>query len=950
MPFRKRAAVIGTAKVTGQNPSPSKGTVFVAPSGAKRRKDPVFKEIISQCPENNYSSVIYIGPNNYVISAARNEFHIFQNRTTGKSAYSPFRGITLNTLALDLHEKFGDKNVISDHVRTLVLCEILKDKSLGHARILSDFARKIRHYMPGRDISGLQTDIRNMIFEEKTAERAVWSLDIVRLYEEELEEKHLLDQEGLLKECISLLKTAGHRTSGGEQRTRENARHSMFSGFTLVIDGFYDPTPLELEVLGTLIDTVEKVFVIAEEHSGIIHYLQSHKKVLTVKMLARGERREKAGYISCPSIEEEVEWIAKNIGKCIVEGIKPWEITVCFPSLSKYLPLLRRVLPKYGIPLSIGECSLSATPPFIALEEMIACIEGDYSRTDFLAFLTSPYFPAIPAPVKEKAVSYAYSAGVVKGINSWLSIKQILLNAPRSDVSGKELSMLHEFQDGIKLIIDTFEAIKGKQDRASFIDAFESALDHFGFFAFLAAAESDMHGDGTLNTINSQFAQFRYFSGLYASGGQHINPPVFYLKHLLSDIKGSEENRDGVKIMPFELAAGAETKVLFFGGMQEGDFPSRPGIDPLLPESVKKELGMPHLEYYMKRQKRYFMRLLNISLGDPYFSCHQAEGDKVFLPSPFLDWEQKMPLQELNIFSEEECLIREGAARRSPQAQGIFHGSETFQRKKTPASFIRGTGVMSREFLSVTDIDYYRKCPLRFYIEKVLGFEIIIPPRFEVEARLWGSLAHKTMEHLFQDGDIPLEAFEQKLLEGLGKSLKQFPIGDFWAGVAREIFQKLLPALKEQESALRRQGYLPCKVEEKITAEVGSLKLKGKVDRADVKTKDKRHKPDVDRQYSTVVLLDYKTGTIDRDSLQLPLYAAMWEKKFDAAVEKLGHYSLKDGRVIWSPGKITMNEYIQNALHSAEELVTQMRKGIFSPAPFRADECRYCYHSPLCAK
>jgi RecB family exonuclease len=139
-------------------------------------------------------------------------------------------------------------------------------------------------------------------------------------------------------------------------------------------------------------------------------------------------------------------------------------------------------------------------------------------------------------------------------------------------------------------------------------------------------------------------------------------------------------------------------------------------------------------------------------------------------------------------------------------------------------------------------------------------------------------------------------------------------------------------------------------VEEKILAEVGSLKLKGKVDRADVKTKDKTYMPDDDKQYGTVILLDYKTGNIDRHSLQLPLYAAMWQKNFDTKVEKLGHYSLKEGRVTWSPGKTTMDEHMQKALQSAEELVTQMRKGIFSPAPFRAYECRFCYHSPLCDK
>ncbi len=920
----------------------NKGTLFIAPLGAKNKKEPVFKEIISQCPDNNYSSILYIGPNNFVLSTARSRFNSFLNKTFKTSAYIPFRTMTLKQLASDLHEKCGGKDVISDHIKTLILCEILKEKNIGYAQILSDLSNKISHYIPDKALSQVKDNIKHLIFEEKAAERAVGAMDILQLYKEELEVKNLLDPDDMLKNSIPLIK-------------------EHMSPAVLVIDGFYDPTPLELEIMSALIDRAQKVFVIAEERTEIIKFLQSNKKGFITKNPGIAEYREKTGYYSYPSIEEEVEGIAKNIKKLFLEGTKPWDITVCFPVLSKYLPMLRRILPKYGIPVSIGEYSLSATRPFIALEDMIACIEGDYSRSDFLSFLTSPHFPAIPVVVKERAVSYSYRAGVVKGINSWLSIKETLLNAPGDRVSDDKKVTLDEFQHGIKLVLDTFENIKQKKKPGPFIDAFESALARFGFFDSPGDAGSDMHGERILNKINSRLSEFRYFSGLYESGRHNVNPPVFYLKYLLSNLKGSEENRDGVKIIPFELAAGCETKVLFFGGILEGDFPSRPDIDPILPERVKKELGMPYLEYYLKRQKRYFMRLLNVSVRDPYFSCPSADGDKIFLPSPFLDWEQIMPPLELNIFSEEESMIREGAFKLSSKESGIFRDNEIFRGKKGTGPLLRRISAMSNGFFSVTDIDFYRKCPLRFYIEKVLGLEVIVPPQFEVEARLWGSLAHKTMEYLFKDGDIEIEDLDKKLSQGLEKSLKQFPIGDFWARVAKEIFQKLLPAIKEQENDIRMQGFIPFKVEEKLKVEIGRLKLKGKVDRIDIRSqkseerrKKKENIPPLTKggeggfPGDTVILLDYKTGNIDRNSLQLALYAAMWQKNFSVPVEKVGYYSLKEGHVSWSPGKVSMDEFMQSALQSAEELISQIRKGVFSPEPFRADECRYCYHSPLC--
>jgi CRISPR/Cas system-associated exonuclease Cas4 (RecB family) len=412
---------------------------------------------------------------------------------------------------------------------------------------------------------------------------------------------------------------------------------------------------------------------------------------------------------------------------------------------------------------------------------------------------------------------------------------------------------------------------------------------------------------------------------------------------MLKDLKGSDENRDGVRIMPFELAAGIKTKALFFGGVIEGDLPSMPDIDPILPERVKKGLGLPYLDHYLDRQKRYFTRLLNAPLIDTFFSCPSADGDKVFLPSPFLDWEKSISPADLKIYSEQEVLIREGAIKHTVSKAGIFDGKKISHGKKAPGMLRQRIKAMSKGFINVTDIDYYRRCPLRFYVERVLCLEIITPPKFEVEARLWGNLAHRIMEHLFKNGDIDLDKLDEKVFQGLEKSLKQFPIENFWAEVAKEIFQRLLPLLKKQENDIRIQGYRPFKTETKLTAEINGLKLKGKVDRVDrgIQSTDKD-------AHGTVNLIDYKTGNIDSKSLQLPLYAAIWRKNFSEAVKGLGYYSLKDGRINWYPGKITMGEFVGNALQHAEDLVMNMKSGMFPPEPYKAAECRYCYHSPLC--
>jgi len=914
------------------------GTLFIAPFGARNKKEAVFEEILSVCPGNDFSQALYLAPNTSVLTDSKRRFFAFLKKTRNRSAYIPFQAFTIKQLAKHLHEitppspplslRGGrgelpasdvEPSVISERVRTLILCGILKDGNIGYARLLSDLLHKIRHYIPDKDLSQINEGIRQMIFEEKARDRAVKAIEILQTYENEMKGRGLVDTEDVLKGCISII--------------NQSKNHSLpltTYPLSLVIDGFYDPTPLELRVITALTERAENVFVLAEEASELHKHFQSSG--IREKKLAGGVRRERIGFYSYPSTEDEIEAIAKTVKKRIIDGIEPGEISVTFPVLSKYLPMLKRIFRKYGIPLSIGEYDVTSSRPLIAIQEMLTCMEGDYPVKDFLSFLTSPSLPAISPLVREWALTYSYRAGIVKGRESWLSIKDTLLNTSGETLSDDERARFVDFQKEIKKIVNTIEEIRKCRDIISFVDAFESALEDFGFGRGETSPELSA-------SITDRIAELRQFARLFQNG----ESPAFYMKHILQGLTGSDEDENGVRVLPYELAAGFETQDQFFGGLTEGDFPSRPGIDPVLPEKVKKELGMPYLEYYLGRQHLYFKRLLNCSAAEPYFSCPSADGDKLFLPSPFLDWEASLGTVLPDIFTEEDVLIREGEMRRTGKDANIFWRGEMFSGRETLGVLRQRIEKISRGYFSVTDIDNYRKCPLRFYVERVLGFAVAEPPKFEVEAMLWGSLAHKTMEHLFKGGDFDLEEMEARLFQCLTMSLKQFPIGEFWKKVAQEIFHDLLPRLKEQEKGMRLEGFKPYRVEEKIRAEIDGIRLKGKIDRVDKKSEVKVLR-------GTVILIDYKTGGVDDKSLQMPLYTAMWQSKFPETVEKTGYYSLKDGNVNWYPKKMTIDEFTENAVQQAADIVKAMKKGQFLSEPSRTAECRHCYHSALCEK
>ena len=918
-----------------------KGTIFITPLDHRNRRNALFREIISICPEGDYSRLMYITPTVSALEEGRKQFFKFQ-QARSKNSYIPFRTMTIQHLCHSLEELYGGKETISNALKPIILSEILDDRDLGYSRLLSELMGNIRHYLPGTGLHRIKQTVGELIFEEKTLLRAVRAIEDLETYEQELVKRSLLDEDGLLLTCIPIAK--------------EHLELEI-----LVLDGFFDPTPLEKEILSCLMDKAEEVYAIALEKSEFAEFLidgnpktsspnlsRGHGRPFTIQRLARNTehgarnteyRAQSYVFYSYPSMEDEVEGIARTVKGLIIEGVRPQEIIISFPSLAKYLPMVRRIFQKHGIPACIFRYNLSTSKPLVAIKGLIACVEGNYPRDDFLSVITSRYFPNIPHILKEWAIFYSNRAGIIKGKDAYLSLKTTIINSVENELTEEERNRLNDIQKEIRNVIRLLEKLREEKTFASFLNAVESVLNRLGFF--------DSIDEALKEAIHHELFALKRFAGLFASGSNSSGFEKFisYLKHRMISIVAGDEDNGGVRVVPLEEAVELEAEALFFGGMCEGEFPSRPGIDPILPEKAKKALGLPYLDRYLERQKKYFERLLHVSKREPYFSYPSQEADKLFLPSPFLDWAKVLSPSVPNIPTEEDILIAKGTLQKKDF-------SATLWQAQYSGGLIKG--ILEKRFgraafIKVTDIEAYRQCPLRFYIEKVLGLGEDRPPRFEIEARLWGKLSHKALEYLYRDGDVEIESLKSRLMAGLNNALKDFPVAELWSRVAREIFEMLVPCLLEQEIALRNEGYTPYKVEAKLKGEVNGLRLKGKIDRIDIKRLREENG-------EVVALIDYKTGSAQSsiDSLQLPLYAALWQSNppllKGGFVEKVGFYSLKDGHIDWYPRKTTIKDFIEEALTEAKSLVAGMREGRFGTESVKDDSCYGCHHRALCGR
>jgi RecB family exonuclease len=355
---------------------------------------------------------------------------------------------------------------------------------------------------------------------------------------------------------------------------------------------------------------------------------------------------------------------------------------------------------------------------------------------------------------------------------------------------------------------------------------------------------------------------------------------------------------------------------------------------------VRTKFGLVNLKKYLFLQKYLFNRTI-ASTNNFHLSFPVMDGEKLFLPSPFLPWEKEAKEQIPGIFSKEEELISKGKTPLESYVKEIEFAGDNLMNKHFGETL----------FIRVTDIDAYRTCPRKFFIEKTLQLN---PPQikeYEIERVLLGIIAHEIMQNLLSKPFINADDLRNKAEVLLDKLLSNKPLEDYWKKLIKESFLSILPDIFELECTIFKEGYSFMKAEVSVEGEVlKGIKLRGKIDRVDKKNG------------CIVEIIDYKTGATQLSgpqvaqkgaTLQLFLYAALM-KSLGYKVERAGIYSLKDLNISWVPGRNdrkngrTIEDYIGMSLRFLEETVVQMRAGKFYALPLNEQTCRNCSERPYC--
>jgi len=915
--------------------------VFYVPFSRRGFTEDLLKTAISETKGNDYSGILCLSPTPGKIRESQRIFHKLT-----KNTYIPPGMMTIKQLSKKLYSLYANKTPISKSIIPIIISR-LSGKGIGFSSIISGFIDEIKQYCPRKDIETVSKELKAVFEElnvpEEGSKRAMETIEIFRKYQETLTAQNLIDENDVMAECPAII-----------------SRHN-YSPAILILDGFYEVTPSEELILKSLIEHTETTLILMPYDDNFTSITNSFDDFIknnfsietgsvdpeTALPLPLSEKR--LSYVSYPGIDEEVEGIARHIKNLFISGRcrSLDKIIVAFPKLHVYYDIVQRVFKRYGIPCTFSISKpLGKTEPYLALTAILESITDDYPRLPFSRFLTSPHFKKMPALFREWIPQISLYSGIIKGKNSWLGLSKTLSNVKNPALR----DILPEVEKEFKWIFKKLKPLESLKDRGTFKQTSEALHKLLSELDFSDAEDIDI-GEQAADILKElSLIDNLILADTGNKGG--LREFIDSLRYILNASEKEAEG-EGVQVSGFFDLRGAEPEYLYLGGLKDGDLPSMPEIDLLLPDNVKTKLGLVNMKRYLRLQQFIFQWLIDSS-KNLHLSYPAMEADRLFLPSPFLPWKTETTEKTPGILCREEELLSHPEIPLSSHIKEIGIKSRLIKKQFGENSKIR-----------VTDIDSYRTCHRKFFIEKILKLEPSETKEYEIEAMLLGTIIHEIMEELmaksrsYRDFD-EMKADAEKLL---AKLLAEKPLENYWKNFIRDSFLSILPEIYELESELRAEGYSFMKAEVLVEGEViKNIKLKGKIDRVDIKIQNSsRTSRDKIKssENNEVEIIDYKTGAAQLSrteivnkgaSLQLFLYAALM-KSLGFKVNRAGIYSVKDTKITWVPGKKdsnTMDDYIETCLKYLEKTVSDLRKGDFTALPLNEQTCRNCHERAYC--
>ena len=398
---------------------------------------------------------------------------------------------------------------------------------------------------------------------------------------------------------------------------------------------------------------------------------------------------------------------------------------------------------------------------------------------------------------------------------------------------------------------------------------------------------------------------------------------------------------DGLQVMGLIETQNLDFKNVIVLGVNEGTLPASPRQNSLIPYAIKKAFRLPTDEETTKASGYYFLRLLqraenvwmlqNTDLEDMKGGEVSRYVMQLQVETP-IEWRKRKvlgtaePAQVVAITIEKDDLVMQSLGK---YVMGNLMGGR--QQGLYPSNILE-----------------YMSCSLKFYFKKVLGIREDQQLAEGFDAAIFGTVLHDTLEALYKDyrtkhgakmlekGDVQaishrLGATLDTVMKGkLGLEDQSQGLNVGLAKVVREVVMRYATRVLELDAAyapfemLHLEYEMPEAMGVPIGVEDGDgegkeVAVYGKIDR-------------VDRKDGVVRIVDYKTGSVKKDGVELEKVFAEGKQEFKeflqlsmyAAIYKLNAGT--DGAQVM-PAVLALKEAMRNDFNYETDVAFRMKSG-----------------------
>ena len=605
-------------------------------------------------------------------------------------------------------------------------------------------------------------------------------------------------------------------------------------------------------------------------------------------------------------------------------------------------------------------CALREEYPDANWNDFGVLVRANSAASDFIQV-----FDRVGIPYQFMALRGLYAKGIILDLQAFLQVVDNpyhspsfyrVLSHPMLGISSHAfVTLVHEANKKGKTLYEicrTVRLVPGVEESvAQTIESLLSLFDRLAQKAKTATASEIMvyvaKESGLVTYVNTlpegkKRDDFRFLHQFYervkrfdARSDQHD------LHHFLTEFQherdageeGSlamdvEAGPDVVRIMTVHGSKGLEFRFVFVVNVVDRRFPASERQEAIeLPNTLISQ-QVPEGDIHLEEERRLFYVAMTRAKDALFFtSADDYGGARKKKPSRFLF--------ELD-------LLQNTSSEKIDGAETLFSSSSS---PNTPSNEER---YALPKQISFTQIKAFQTCPLQYKFAHLLRI-----PVFQTWTQSYGKTMHQTLQQWFQlwiehqtktqqdlFGSSTERSSVSKLpatLEELLQAFEENWIDDWYPNDReRETYRiKGVQCLKDYFAVLSIQPPKPFLLEQSFTLKIGSITIKGRIDR-------------MDRIEGGIEIVDYKTGTPKQkleteDKQQLLLYQMAVQDVFGLIPKKLTYHYLEDHSEVSFLGKEKELEKLREQIMEQAE---QMKTSLFTATP--GFHCRFCDFRDIC--